>query len=160
MTGLILESHQSKCHDSFWVPKNMVGPSGLTWQLISMWKWVTPGGSAWLCWKSHQVHWRDWKGLDLKIIFAGFICRILLIIGPKRRKIETESGSDDGNGGVCGHEDLGLVGHRELPNPRGCDPHRIPQNMSSALSAVVWGAWEEPKPELTYKGPNETHRFG
>jgi hypothetical protein len=86
MIGLILESHQSKCHDSFWVPKNMVGPSGLTWQLISMWKWVTPGGSAWLCWKSHQVHWRDWKGLDLKIIFAGFICRILLIIGPKRRK--------------------------------------------------------------------------
>jgi hypothetical protein len=39
---LILESHHSKWHDSFWISKVMVKLIRLTWHSMSMWKWVTP----------------------------------------------------------------------------------------------------------------------
>jgi hypothetical protein len=63
--GMIHKSRHSKWCDSFWVPKGLVGPVGLTWQPMSTWKWATSCSLAWLL-KSRRTDWSDPKGLDLK----------------------------------------------------------------------------------------------
>jgi hypothetical protein len=90
---LILTKNESRpkvWRDLFWVPKGVARPTGLTCRPISIWRWVTPRGLAWLYWKSRHVHCRDWKETDLKINF----CQVRLYnIIYKRAKIRKKNPS-------------------------------------------------------------------